>query len=59
MTLVEVLKLALRKEMESVKLYTRLSQEHSAVKDTLLFLVNEEEKHQKLIEEKISELAKY
>ena len=54
---VEALRLALSKEQESIKLYNRLSLDHPAAKEVLLFLVNEEQKHQKLIEEKIVALT--
>lgn len=59
MTIVEALKLALGKEKNSIKLYQDLAQNHSAIKDLLLFLLNEEEKHKKLIEEKIVEVTRY
>lgn len=54
----EALKLALSKENESIKLYNRLIIEHPVVKELLLFLVNEEQKHKQLIENKIVELTK-
>lgn len=53
----EALKLALYQEIEAIKLYQRLAAEHPAIKDTLLFLVEEEEKHKRLIEGKIKELV--
>lgn len=53
---IEALELALRKEVEAKELYQRLSAEHSQLKDMFLFLVNEEEKHKKLLEEKISKI---
>lgn len=59
MTPVEALKLALNKEKASIALYAKLSNEHPAVKELLFMLLNEEEKHKKLIETKITEIAKY
>lgn len=55
---VEALNLALSKEVEAIALYSRLSIEHPAVKDTLLFLVNEEQKDKQLLEKAIVELTK-
>lgn len=59
MTPVEALKLALSKEEASIKLYRKLTIEHSAIKDLLLSLLNEEEKHKLLIEKKISEITRF
>jgi rubrerythrin len=53
----EALELALSKEKASVKLYRRLALEHSSIGDLLGSLINEEEKHVKMIEEKIRELT--
>ena len=58
MTPVEALKLALAKEQNSIDLYERLSEQHKAVKELLLFLLTEEQKHKKLIQEKIVELTR-
>ncbi len=55
---VEALKLALSKEEESIKLYDKLNLEHPGLKDIFLFLVNEEEKHKQLIENKIYEATR-
>lgn len=55
---VEALNLALSKEIEAIELYNKLSLEHPSTKDIFLFLINEEERHKKLIEKKISELIK-
>jgi len=55
---VEVLKLALSKEEESIGVYKNLMAEHSALKDLLYFLINEEQKHKILIEKKIEELTR-
>jgi len=57
MTPVEALKLALTKESASVELYRRLLLEHPAIKDLLLTLLNEEEKHKQLINKKIAEIT--
>jgi hypothetical protein len=35
------------------------SEEHPAIKDLFLSLLNEEEKHKKLIEDKLVDLTKY
>ena len=59
MTPVEALEIALSKEKEAIELYGKLSIEHSAIKDLLIDLRNEEFKHKKLIEKKIVELTKY
>lgn len=59
MTPVEALNIALKKEEASIKLYTKLSIEHSVIKDLLQLLINEEEKHKKLIQEKLVEVTKY
>jgi len=56
---VEALNLALSKEKESIKLYNKLNLEHPALKEMFLFLINEEQKHKKLIENKIMEITKY
>ncbi len=58
MTPVDALNLALTKEKASVALYRRLSEKNPAIKDLLFYLLNEEEKHEKLINEKIVELTK-
>jgi rubrerythrin len=55
---IEALKLALSKEIEAMDLYNRLSAEAPAAKEIFLFLVGEEQKHKRLIEQKISEMTK-
>jgi len=58
---VEALKLALNKETGSIELYKKLCDEHSdndELKDLFSFLVNEEEKHKKMIEQKIFDMTK-
>lgn len=53
MTEVEALKQALSKEHESIKQYLGLSVQHPNLKELFYFLMNEEEKHVRIIEEKI------
>jgi len=55
---VEALKLALAKEIQATELYKKLSLESALSKDIFILLMAEEEKHRKLIEEKIAELTK-
>jgi rubrerythrin len=59
MTPVEALKLALTKEQSAIDLYERLSRKYTAIKELLLFLLNQEQKHKKLIQDKIRELTRY
>lgn len=59
MTPVEALELALAKEKSAIELYRKLAQEHPAIRDLLLLLLNEEEKHKILIAKKIVEVTKY
>jgi len=56
---VEALRLALSKEVASIKLYNKLCLEHPELKELLLSLVNEEEKHKLLIEKRIGEITRY
>ncbi len=58
MTPVDALKLALSKEVESIKLYQDLSIEHPAIKELCSSLMLEEQKHKKKVEEKIYELTR-
>ncbi|MCK9603059.1 MAG: hypothetical protein M0R66_01570 [Candidatus Omnitrophica bacterium] len=55
---VEALKLALSEEQKAIALYSKLSVAHTAVKETFLFLIEEEQKHKKLLEKAIFELTK-
>lgn len=55
---VEALKFALSKEIESIKMYEKLSKEAKLSEDIFQFLIGEEEKHKRLIENKIKELTK-
>ena len=55
---IEALKLALSKEIETKQMYERFSADHPVAKEIFNFLAGEEQKHAKLIEEKIRELTK-
>ncbi|MBU1043984.1 MAG: hypothetical protein KJ915_06255 [Candidatus Omnitrophica bacterium] len=57
MSPVEALQLALSRETEAHDLYLKLAQEHHNLKDLFEFLVIEEEKHKKLLEQKILEMT--
>lgn len=59
MTPTEALKLALSEEIKAIELYEKLNLKHSSLKEIFLFLINEEQKHKKLIENKITELTRY
>ncbi len=54
---IEVLQLALTKEKASVRLYKKLVPGNSTIKNLLELLANEEEKHVKMIKNKIRELT--
>ena len=58
MTPVEALEIALEKEKASIALYQDLIAKHSVIKDLIYSLLIEEQKHKKLIEEKIVELTR-
>ncbi len=55
---IEVLKLALAKEESAIKSYQEMLISYPALQDLLSFLVTEEQKHKKLIENKIVELSR-
>lgn len=55
---VEALELAKLKEIEAAEMYQKMSIQFPEIKDTLMSLKIEEEKHRKLIEEKIVEFKK-
>lgn len=55
---IEVLRLALAKEEDAIKVYQELLAQHPDLKDLLYLLVTEEQKHKKLIEQKIAELLR-
>lgn len=58
MGLVEALELAKLKEIEAAQMYQKMAIQFPEIKDTLMFLKIEEEKHRKLIEERIVEFKK-
>ena len=53
---VEALEFAKSKEVEAAEMYEKMAIRFPQIKETLLFLKVEEEKHSKLIEEKITEI---
>lgn len=55
---IEALNLALSKEIETMEMYQRFSEQYPPAKDTFIFLSNEEQKHKRLIENKIREMTK-
>ena len=55
---VEVLKIALAKEKDAIKVYQGMLVKHPNLTELLSFLVTEEQKHKKMIEEKIAELTR-
>lgn len=57
MTDAEALKLALSKEENSIRLYKKMLARYSNLKDLLSSLLTEEQKHKKLIEERIVSLT--
>jgi rubrerythrin len=56
---VEALKIALSREEDSIAVYQKFSVEHQELKEMFFLLINEEEKHKKMIEKKIVELTKF
>jgi rubrerythrin len=54
---VEALRLAVGREEASIKLYRKFAEQFSVAKDVFLFLLDEEEKHKKLLEQKINGLS--
>ena len=59
MTTIEALEVALKKEETSIELYEDMLNKHRDVTELITFLLNEEYKHHKLIQEKIAEIIKY
>jgi len=55
---IEVLKLALSKEEEAIKLYEGMIKSNPGVKDLLYDLVTEEQKHKLLLEKRIALLTR-
>jgi rubrerythrin len=58
MTPADALELALKKENASIRLYSRLANQHAVIRDMLLDLLNEEYKHKKIIEKKIAAMMR-
>lgn len=58
MTYLEALEMALTKENSSIKLYTEFGMKYPTLRDLFSSLADEERKHLKMIEKKISELMK-
>ena len=56
---IEVLKLALAKEEDAIRVYKGLMLEHPSLRELLSFLVTEEQKHRAMIEKRIAELTSY
>jgi rubrerythrin len=59
MTEVEALKAALAKEKGSIKLYLDFSVAHPNLKGLFYELMSEEEKHVRMIEQKITQVMRY
>ena len=55
---VDALKLALSNEEQAIKLYQDLSVKHPTLQELFSSLITEEQKHKKMIEEKISKLTR-
>ncbi len=58
MTPIEALRFAMSKEELAIETYRKLADEHPEIRELLLLLLNEEEKHKKLISQKIVELER-
>ncbi len=54
---IEALRQAVNREEASIKLYQGFAEQFSVAKDVFLFLLDEEEKHKKMLEQKIYELS--
>jgi rubrerythrin len=59
MTPVEALQVALTTEKSSIDLYERMARRYPEVRELAELLVIEEQKHKKMIEEKIVEMTRY
>ncbi|MFA4992689.1 MAG: rubrerythrin family protein [Candidatus Omnitrophota bacterium] len=55
---VEVLKIALSKEVDAIETYQEMLSRHPNLSELLSFLITEEQKHRTLIENKIIELTR-
>lgn len=56
---VEILQIALSKEEAAIADYQEMLANHPSLSELLSFLITEEQKHRKLIKDKISELTRY
>ena len=59
MTAVEALQLALTKEQNAIDLYDRMAGKYPEIREMLQSLIIEEQKHKKMIQEKIQEITRY
>jgi len=55
---IEVLKIALSKEVDAIETYQEMLSQHPGLRELLSFLITEEQKHRMLIEKKIAELTR-
>ena len=55
---IEALKLALGQEIGAIELYSKLAAENPAVRETMDFLIGEEQKHRRLLEGEIAKLTR-
>lgn len=53
---VEALKIALKKEESSIKLYQRMYLRYPELKELVSFLINQEEKHKQMVEKAITKI---
>jgi rubrerythrin len=58
MSPIEALKLALQREAKSVELYQKLANNHAEIRELVTLLLIEEQKHQKMIQQKMVELSR-
>jgi len=54
---VEALNIVLKKEEASIKLYQRMYLRYPELKELVSFLINQEEKHKKMVEKAISKIT--
>ncbi|MFA6357265.1 MAG: hypothetical protein WCY09_01155 [Candidatus Omnitrophota bacterium] len=55
---IEVLKIALTKEEGAIETYQKMLMEHPGLEELLSLLISEEQKHKRLIENKIMSLTR-
>jgi rubrerythrin len=55
---IEALRLALSQEIGAIDLYSKLAAENTAVRETMDFLIGEEQKHKRLLEGEIAKLTR-